>query len=189
MKKMTLAKILKRAEEISKAIELEAEEILEDTEAAVKETVPACNVTKVLKLIEEKLENEGVEALFQKNVSKIAIKRTASEGLSDKEIEELVETIVEAVVEEFEEILEDAEEVCNEDVKAFVEGEEDEVLVEGKLMSVLERKLAGKGIYAKLNRTAKVKAKTSTKIASSRNKVSSAKRAKAALENKRRNKR
>lgn len=155
MKKAKLASILKKAEQISKAIELEAEEILEDAELAVKESVPACNVSKALKLIEKKLEDEGIEALFQKNVSKVAIKKTASESLSDEELEDLIEVIVEAVIEEFEEILEDADEVCDEEVKALIDEESDAVIVESKLKSVLERKLFSKGIYSKFARTAK----------------------------------
>lgn len=166
MKKLKLASILKKAEQISKAIELEAEEILEDAELAVKESVPACNVSKVLSLIEKKLENEGVEALFQKNVSKIAIKKTASESLSDEELEELVETIVEAVVEEFEEILEDADEVCDEEVKALVDEDTGMVVIESKLKSVLERKLSNKGIYSKFARNAKP-AKVAKKVSAS----------------------
>lgn len=186
MKKVNLAKLLKKSEEISKAVELEAEEILEDTEAAVKETVPACNVSKVLKLIEEKLEEEGVEALFQKNVSRIAIKRTASQELSEKEINELVKTIVDAVVEEFEEVLEDAEEVCCEEVKKIA-SEEDEILVEDKLMSVLEKKLSNKGIHSKLDRRAAKNAVVASKEKTAKNKENVTLKAKAALRNRRSN--
>lgn len=143
MKNKKVASILKRAEEISKAVEAETEEILEDAEMAVKQTAPACSTAKVLSLIEKKLEAEGIEALFQKSVSKIAMKKTASEALSEKEIEELADVIVEAIVEEMEDVLKDAEEVCDEDEMPEVEG---------RLKSILERKLANKGIYAKFAR-------------------------------------
>lgn len=152
MKNTKLASVLKKAEMISKAIELEAEDILEDAELAVKETVPACNVTAALNHIEQKLASEGVEALFQKKVSKVAMNKTASEALSDKEVKELADLIVDAIVEEFEEILEEADEVCDEEVNGLGE---DVVEVESKLKSVLERKLAAKGINAKFARNKK----------------------------------
>lgn len=161
MKNTKLASMLTKAEMISKAVELEAEEILEDAELAVKETVPACNVTAALKYIEEKLASEGIEALFQKKVSKVAMKKTASEALSDKEVKELADMIVDAIVEEFEEILEEADVICDEEVDALGE---DAFETEGKLKSVLERKLANKGIYAKFARNKKKVEKTSAAL-------------------------
>lgn len=161
MKNTKLASVLKKAEMISKAVELEAEEILEDAELAVKETVPACNVTAALNYIEEKLASEGIEALFQKKVSKIAMKKTASEALSDEEVKELAELIVDAIVEEFEEILEEADEVCDEEIDALGE---DSFETESKLKSVLERKLANKGIYAKFARNKKQVVKKSAAV-------------------------
>ena len=151
--------LLKKAEMISKAVELEAEEILEDAELAVKETVPACNVTVVLNEIEKKLENEGIEAAFQKKVSKVAMRKTASEALSEEEMKEIAELIVDAIVEEFEEILEEADEVCDEEIK----GLEDEFVAESKLKSILEKKLACKGIHAKFARNKKAKKAVSAK--------------------------
>ena len=161
MKNTKLANVLKKAEMISKAIELEAEEILEDAELAVREAVPACNVAKALQYVEEKLANEGIEALFQKKVSKIAMKKTASEALSDKEVKEIADMIVDAIVEEFEEILEEADLICDENV---AELGEDSLETESKLKSVLERKLAGKGIYAQFARNQKPVEKKSAAV-------------------------
>jgi uncharacterized metal-binding protein len=167
MKRSKLASILKKAEMISKAIESETEEILEDTENAVKEAVPASSVGTVLIKIENALEKEGIEVSFQKNVSKLAMAKTASEKLEDKEVEKLVEKIVAAVVDELEDVLEDADEVCDEEIEKLGE-EEDFNEVEGKLKGILEKKLAGKGIYVGLARTASKKKENLTdKVAES----------------------
>lgn len=154
MKRSKLATILKKAEIISKAIEAEAEEILEDAEKAIKETVPACDVHKALLAVEEELNNEGIEALFQKATSKIAIKKTASEALSTKELDELVKKITKAIIEEFEDLLKDTDEVCDDEVEKIGE-EEDKFEVESKLKGILEKKLADKGIYSQLARNKK----------------------------------
>jgi hypothetical protein len=153
MKRSKLATILKRAEIISKAIEAETEEILEDAERAVKETVPACSQVAALAAIEKRLEKEGLEVLFQKAVSKEAMAKTAAEALDEKELDKLVEKIADAVVEELEDVLKDGDEVASEEIETISEDEdEDASEIEGKLKSVLERKLASKGIYAKFER-------------------------------------
>jgi hypothetical protein len=83
--------------------------------------------------------------------------KTAAEALDAKELDKLVEKIADAVVEELEDVLKDADEVCDDEVKKLGDGEEvgDFSEVEGKLKGILEKKLAGKGIYAGLARTAK----------------------------------
>ena len=151
MKRKNLASVLKLAEQISKAVEAEAEEILEDAEAAVKESTPACSTKKALVAIENKLEKEGVEALFEKKLSRAAMVKSASEALSDEEIEELADKITDAIVEEFEDVLKDADEVCDDEIKKL-ESEEDAFEIESKLKGILEKKLASKGIYANLER-------------------------------------
>lgn len=154
MKRSKLATILKKAEIISKAIEAETEEILEDAEKAVKETVPACSQVAALAAIEKKLEKEGIEVLFQKAVSKEAMAKTAADALDAKELEKLVDKIADAVVEELEDVLKDADDVCDEEVEKLGDDEDagDFSEVEGKLKGILEKKLAGKGIYAGLAR-------------------------------------
>lgn len=163
MKRSKLATILKKAEMISKAVEAEAEEILEDAEKAIKECVPACDVHKALLAVEQELNNEGVEALFQKSTSKVAMKRTAGEALSADELKELVKKITKAIVEEFEDVLKDTDEVCDDEVKSLKDAE-DIIEVEGKLKGLLEKKLADKGIYTKLARNAKA-TKVAKKVA------------------------
>lgn len=162
MKRSTLAKILKKAEILSKAIEAETEEILEDAEKAIKASVPASSTSESLAKVEKLLENEGIEALFEKKVPKIAMKRTAGEKLSKEEIEELAKKIAKAVVDEMEDVLKDADDVMDEEVATTP----DEMAeVEGKLKSVLERKLAEKGIYSKFARNSKP-AKVASKVES-----------------------
>lgn len=155
MKKTSLAKILKKAEIINKAIQAEAEEILEDGEMAIKASMPAVNVPAALQKLENKLQNESVEAQFDKKISKEAMAKTAEEKLSDEDVEKIVDQVVEAIVAEFEEVLEDADEVCDDAVKEISDDDEAIEIVEGKLKTTLERKLAGMGIYAKLNRVHK----------------------------------
>ena len=163
MKRKTLASVLKLAEEISRAIEAEAEEILEDAEAAVKESTPACSTKKALLSVEKKLEKEGVEALFEKKLSRTAMIKSAAEALSDKEIDEIADKITDAIVEEFEDVLKDADEVCNDEIKKLDE-DEDLYEVESKLKGILEKKLASKGIYANLERTIKKETVASTTV-------------------------
>lgn len=159
MKKNTLASILKKAELISKAVEEEAEEILEDTEMAVKAICKASDQPKVLRRIEKALEDEGVEAVFQKKVSKVALKKTAEvEPMSEEEVKELVNNVVDAVVSEFEETLKDADDVCEETLKEVFEEDEESMepeemqQLEARLKRTIERKLASNGIYSRMSR-------------------------------------
>ena len=153
MNNKVLSNIIRKAELISKAAEEEAEEILEDAEMAVKAVCKASDQPKILRRIEKALEDEGVEALFQKKVSKTAMKRTANvEPMEEEEVKELVKNVVEAVVDEFEEMLKDVDEVCDEVLKKVFDeeemAEEDMVALEARLKKSLERKLAGMGIYS-----------------------------------------
>lgn len=155
------ARILKIAEKISKAVELEANEVLEHAEEVIKNFVPARLVKRALLNLEESMDNEGVEALFDKTVTREALKKTASEEVSDKEIQEVVEEIVKAIVEEFEDVLKDADEVADEEIQKIATELEDvdSTEIEAKLKGVLERSLHAKGVYAKFARTS-VKQKT-----------------------------
>ncbi len=159
MKKNTLANILKKAELISKAVEEEAEEILEDTENAVKAVCKASDQPKILRRIEKALENEGVEAVFQKKASKTALRKTAEvEPMSEEEVKELVKNVVDAVVAEFEETLKDADDVCEETLKEVFDEEDEKVnpeqmqQLEARLKRTIERKLASCGIYSRMSR-------------------------------------
>lgn len=166
------AEILKVAEQISKAIELEANEILEDAETVVKKFVPARLVKRTLAKLEEKVENEGVEALFEKSVTREALKATASDAATDAELDEVIDEIVKAIIEELEDVLKDADEVADEEVQKIAEElGTDSVEVEAKLKGVLERKLHAKGIYSRFARTATKKQTIAEKIRDARKSV------------------
>lgn len=143
-------KILMAANKIAMAIEAELEEILEHAEVVVKDFVPARHVKATLVKIEKALENEGVEALFDKTVSREALRKTASEEVDSKEIEEVVEALVKAIVEEVEDVLNDTDDIADETVTGL--GEDDIFEVESKLKGILEKKLAVKGVYFRLAR-------------------------------------
>lgn len=153
------SRIIAFAEKVSKAIELETNEVLEDAENIVKEFVPARAVKRTLASVEDSVEDEGVEVLFHKAVTREALKRTAGEEVTDSEIKELAQNITNAIVEELEDILKDADEVSDEEVEKIASemGEEDKEEIEAKLKGVLERKLHAKGIYAKFARNFKKK--------------------------------
>lgn len=148
----TNKKILMAANKIAMAIEAELEEILEHTEAVVKDFVPARYVKATLTKMEKAIENEGVEALFDKTVSREALRKTASEEASEEEINEAIAEIVKAFVNEVEDVLKDTDEVADETVTNL---EDDAYEVESKLKGIIEKKLAAKGIYFRLARNNK----------------------------------
>lgn len=152
-------KIIDFSKRVASAMEMETEEILLHSEEVVKKYVPAKKVKATLLKIEKSLEKEGIEALFDKSVTREAIRKTASEEVSETEIDELVEEIVKAVVEELEDVLEDADELCDEKVAEF--DDEEGYDVECKLKDGLEKIMASKGVYFKLARNQKKKEKTS----------------------------
>jgi Glu-tRNA(Gln) amidotransferase subunit E-like FAD-binding protein len=143
-------KILMAANKIALAIEAELEEILEHAEVVVKDFVPARHVKATLVSIEKALENEGIEVLFDKTVSREALRKTASEEVSSDEIKEVVEELVKAIVDEIEDVLNDTDDVTDETVTSL--GEDDGFEIESKLKGILEKKLAVKGVYFRLDR-------------------------------------
>ena len=91
---------LKTAEDVAKAVELEAEDILEDVEDSVKEICPNCNVKEILEAIEDALDKEGIEVVFQKEVEEpVEGIKCASAEMSNDEIMDIVKEVVDAVVE------------------------------------------------------------------------------------------
>lgn len=148
-------KILVAADKIARAIELEAEEILEHGEAVVKEYIPAKYVKAALTSIEKMLDKEGIEALFDKTVSREALRKTAQEAkeVTAQEVNEAVTKIAETIVAEFEDMLEDADEVTTAALKKVPESAKFEV--ESKLKNVVEKKMASKGVYFRMSRVAK----------------------------------
>lgn len=161
-------KILMAANKIALAVEEEMEEILDHAEQVVKNFVPAKYVKATLNKIEKALDAEGMEVLFDKTVTREALRKTASEKVSSKEIDEVVKALIEAIVDEVEEMLEDTDKVSDETIESF--GDEDGFESEAKLKSLLEKKLAAKGVYVKLARNkkqtimSKIKAAKNSKI-------------------------
>lgn len=149
------SRIINFSNDLTKGIVAEVEETLEDAETVVKEHTPARFVRKTLAAIEKQLEDEGIEVEFDKTVTREALKKTASEEVTDGEVEELAKVIAEAIVDELEDILEDADIIMDEEQKSTLASEEDDMMeVESKLKSIVERKLQAKGIYARFQRTA-----------------------------------
>ena len=146
-------KIISMANKVSKAIELEMEEILEHAEQVVKEFVPARYVKAALTKLETLLDKEGVEALFDKQITREAFRKTAKVEVTAKEINQVLASIVEAVVAEVEDVLKDADEVVTRTVEKFVPAARFEV--ESKLKNIIEKKGFTKGVYFKMSRTAK----------------------------------
>ena len=113
MRKITASKMNKKANLIATAMEQEAEEILLDAERAVKASCSVKDHAKALTRLESLLAAEGIEACFDKRVSRTAMKKTAEEDelLSRPEVETLVKNVVDAVVDEFEDSLKEVDKV------------------------------------------------------------------------------
>ena len=146
-------KLLALAYKFTKSIEAEAEEILEHAEVAVKQYIPARYQKAALTKLESLLETEGIEAAFDKTVSREDLRKTASTKVAAKDLHDTINKIAKAVVAEFETSLEDVDSVAKEVVSKYRPSLRLEV--ESKLKGVIEKKLASKGIYAKLERAQK----------------------------------
>lgn len=142
--------ILKIATKISRAMEEETESVLFDTEELVKKYFPARYVKAALKKIEARLEDNGIEAAFDKAVTKEALKKTASVAPSGRELHEACDHIAKATIAEMEDMLKDANEVTNAVIKKFASAERPEV--EAKLKNLLESNFRRMGVYFKFDR-------------------------------------
>ncbi|AEO93419.1 gp159 [Bacillus phage G] len=145
--------IINLASDVSDAIVAETEDVLEDAEETVKQLVPSHLATKALQLLEAELEEEGIEALFDKADS---LSKTAGEeeDCTEEEMKEIVKKVAEAVVEDMEKTLAEADETMDEERETLADGE-DQFELEAKLKAMVERKLHAKGIYTRFARTAK----------------------------------
>lgn len=143
-------KVLAMANKMSKAIELEAEEILLHAEQVIKEFVPARFVKSALTKIEKALEKEGMEVVFDKTVTREALRKTAKVEVTAKEIYEVIDKVTAAVVAEMEDVLKDVDEVADETVAKF--HKDLRLEAEAKLKSAVERSAASKGVYFRLAR-------------------------------------
>ena len=142
--------ILKIANKISRAMEEETESLLFDAEALVKKYFPARYVKSALKKIEASLDDNGIEAAFDKTVTKAALKKTASAAPSARELHEACDHISQATIMEMESMLKDANEVTNAVLNKFASAERPEV--EAKLKNLLESNFRRMGVYFKFDR-------------------------------------
>lgn len=147
------AVIITLASDVSAAVVEETEEILEDAEDAVKKLVPSHLASKALKLLEDELEEEGIEASFDK-VESLSKTAGEEEDLDEEELKDVIKKIAEAVVEEMEDVLAEADETMDSERETLA-NEEEMFETEAKLKAMVERKLHAKGIYTRFARTAK----------------------------------
>lgn len=169
--------IVKIAEKIARAMEQETEAILFDTEEIIKKYFPARFVKSALKKVEAQLDDNGIEATFDKTVTKEALQKTASMSPSAAELREACAHIGKASVEEFEAMLKDANEVTNSVIKKFASAERPEV--EAKLKNLLESNFRRLGVYFKFDRVTyspeKAMQKAAAAIAASKTRTASVK--------------
>lgn len=165
--------ILKIASKIARAMEDETEAILLDTEALVKKYFPARYTKSALKKIEASLDDNGIEAAFDKTVEKEAFKRTASVAPTARELHEACDHIAKASLDEMEAMLKDANEVVNSVLNKFAAAERPEI--EAKLKNLIESNFRRNGVYFKFDRVTyspeKAMQKAAAAIAASQKKV------------------
>ena len=163
IKKIASSRILKSASIIAKNFEDDVEEILLHAERVVKASLKPTDQVKALRMLEKKLDVEGLEVSFQKKITRDSMKRTAGvENLSEEEVVDLVETITKAVVDEIEKSLEDVDKICDDKLKEVLDDEKkatpaEKQELEAKLKGTFERKMNGLGVHAKLSRNQKQK--------------------------------
>jgi hypothetical protein len=155
-------RIISIAATISKAITAEAEDILKDAEAVVKKYMPARYVKAALKKIEKNLADNGIEAQFDKAVTRRELRQTASVNPSARELNEAIDMISKATIAEFEDVLKDADEVADSSIKKFASADHSEV--ESKMKNVIEKRMRSIGIYCRFARTAQTRAKNKEAI-------------------------
>jgi hypothetical protein len=150
-------KIISLASKIADEVKDETESLLSDLESTVKKYVPARFVKSVLNKLEASLSDNGVDAAFDKSVTRSQIRSTASVESSQEELKEATATFAKAFVAEMEDTLKQADEACDEVIKR-VASKENETEVELKLKGMVENRLAmNYGIYCKFGRSKKAK--------------------------------
>jgi hypothetical protein len=150
-------KIISLANKIADAVKDDTEVLLYDLESTVKKYVPARFVKSVLNKLEASLANDGVEAKFDKSVTRELIRSTASVENTQEELKEATDTFAKAFVSEMEDTLKQADEACDEVIKRIA-SKENSTEVELKLKSMVENRLAMNcGIYCKLARSKQAK--------------------------------
>ena len=150
-------KIISLASKIADEVKDETESLLSDLESTVKKYVPARFVKSVLNKLEASLSDNGVDATFDKSVTRSQIRSTASVESSQEELKEATATFAKAFVAEMEDTLKQADEACDEVIKR-VASKENETEVELKLKGMVENRLAmNYGIYCKFARSKNAK--------------------------------
>ena len=152
-------KIIMAAKIMAKAMREEAEDILKDTEECVKKYIPARYVKAALKEVEKQLSANGIDAEFNKTVKKSALKATASQKPTGREIREVLNKVAAAAIAEMEEAIKETEDAANVVTKRLAKKANNQDEVEEKLKSIVEKHLRSMGIYARLQRSKKVAAK------------------------------
>ena len=143
-------KIINAAKTITSAMEAESEEILKDTEDAVKQYFPAKYAKAALVEVEKELDNHGIEAKFEKNIPRELRIKTASIQASPRELRDTIKTVAKAAVDEFEDMLADANEVANRVLTRFAAKDRPEI--EAKLKNIIENRMRSCGIFCSFDR-------------------------------------
>lgn len=152
------SQIISLASKIADAVKDDTEALLSDLEATVKKYVPARFVKSVLNKLEASLADNGVEAKFDKSVTRAQIRSTASCESTQEELKEATNTFAKAFVAEMEDTLKQADEACDEVIKRVASKEANDTEVELKLKGMVENRLAmNYGIYCKFARSNKAK--------------------------------
>lgn len=159
--------MMMQANKISTAFEEEAEEILKDTEDAIKENFPSRSLRSCLTTASKKLADEGISARFDYKISREQLRKTAEIEATSDEVEEALEAIIKATVEEIEDLLKDTDEYADEVVEKETDDEVDACAMEDELKCNIESKLRNMGINCRLARKyTRPAKKTSRKTAS-----------------------
>ena len=146
----TNKKIINAAKNILNAMHAETEEILYETEQLVKDYFPAKYVKAALKEVEQKLDENAIEASFEKVVTPEMRTKTASVQATSKEMRQAIQHIANAAVSEMEDMLADANEVINRTLTRFAAKERPSV--EAKLKNLIENRMHNIGVYCKFDR-------------------------------------
>ena len=137
----------------------EVEAILEETEKAVKDTVPAKYIKSTLISLEKAIRIEGINCLFDKKISEKTSKNLINQKIKKNKIEEVIVKLIEIVIKKTEDVLRNIDENCDEIINEIVDENIDDLIkFEEDLKSKIELLMSSnKGINCKLNRNVFIK--------------------------------
>lgn len=149
--------VINYTKKLAQAFTEELENSLEYAESVIKRTVPGRYARQVLASLEKSLDKEGLEVEFDKQIPRQQIKKTASERATNKELFEVRNFVNTAISEDTEELLDEAEKLIDEEIAKIAKATKSYGLrklaeIEGKMKSVMERKLKSVGIHARFVR-------------------------------------